>query len=85
MGYEARKTERKIDIRPPRQVAEERHRNAVRARFLELKGTTVEGTSDWRIMVVMAEEMGCTTQNIRNLLLKTGTIQVRRKTAAKKK
>ena len=81
MGYRARKTDEKIDFRPRRQIEEERHRKAVSARFLELREKTVEGTSDYRIMVVMAEEMGCTAQNVRNLLLKDGTIKVKRKVA----
>lgn len=73
--------ERKLDFRPRRKIEEELHRKAVSKRFLELREKSVEGTSDWRIMMVMAEEMGCTTNNVRHLLLKDGTIKVKRKAA----
>lgn len=79
MEYRTRKTERKLDFRPRRKIEEELHRKAVSKRFLELRDKAVEGTSDWRIMMVMAEEMGCTTNNVRHLLLKSGTICLKRK------
>lgn len=65
----------KIDLRTPLQRERDLHRQRVVKAFRRLRDSVCEGTSNERIMVAIAEEMGCTRQNVRAILLKCGVIK----------
>ena len=63
------------DLRTPLQRERARHRQRIVEAFRRLRGSVCEGTSDNRICVAIAEELGCTQQNVRATLLKCGEIK----------
>ena len=62
----------KIDFRSPLRIEQERRRNEIVSTFLDYKEAASDGSSDSRIMDAVAKKVGCTTQNVRAILLKQG-------------
>lgn len=67
------------DFRTPRQKAIAARREEAASIFAWLKENSVEGTTDNRIMYGVAEQMGCTRQNVRVLLISAGVIKPRKR------
>ena len=62
----------KIDFRSPARLEAEKRRKTIKALFLDLKSKAVTGSPDTRIMEEVARRVGCTPQNVRVQLIKTG-------------
>lgn len=62
----------KIDFRSPTKLAQEKRREEIISTFLGYKEQATEGSSVSRIMEAVAQKVGCTTQNVRNCLIKHG-------------
>ena len=62
----------KIDFRSPIRIEQEKRRKEIVSLYIEYKRKAKEGSSDSRIMAVVAEKVGCTMQNVRACLMKHG-------------
>lgn len=71
------------DLRTTCQKERAAHRERAVRIFNRIKEHSVEGTTDNRVMVGVAEEMGCTRQNVRMLLVRAGVITPKRRPGKK--
>ena len=62
----------KIDFRSPIRIEQEKRRKEIVNLYIAYKKKAKEGSSDSRIMAVVAEKVGCTMQNVRVCLMKHG-------------
>lgn len=63
------------DFRTPLQKQQEERRRCIIAMFADFRAKTTAATSDYRIMVVVAQKVGCTPQNVRATLIRANVIK----------
>lgn len=72
------------DFRTPLQKQNDERRKRIASMFVDYRKKADANVSNNRIMTVIAKELDCTTQNIRNILMKEGLI-IKRKQHRNKK
>lgn len=73
------------DFRTPQQKKLEEKRKSIVTMFTNYRAKATADTSDYRIMQVIASQIGCTTPNVRTILIKAQVIKPKRKAAAMRK
>lgn len=66
------------DFRTPFQKQQDERRQNIISMFVEFRTKANARTSDYRIMSVIAQQIGCTPQNVRATLLNANVITPRR-------
>ena len=69
----------KIDFRSPAKMEAEKRRKEIVALYLEYKSKAVAGSPEYRIMEAVARKVGCTQQNVRVHLIKSGVYTPKKK------
>lgn len=72
------------DFRTPLQRQQDERRKNIIAMFADYRAKAPKETSDNRIMMVVAQNVGCTQQNVRACLIKAHVIVPRKRRAATK-
>lgn len=72
------------DFRTPLQKQQDERKKNIIAMFADFRAKAPAGTSDSRIMLAVSQNVGCTQQNVRCILIKAGVIKPKRRTAVRK-
>lgn len=72
------------DFRTPLQKRQEERRRSIIAMFADFRAKATAETSDYRIMTVVAQQVGCTPQNVRATLLRANIIKPKRRYVIKR-
>lgn len=72
------------DFRTPLQRQQDERRRNIIAMYADYRAKAPEGTSDNRVMMAIAQMVGCTQQNVRACLVKAQVIVPRKRRAATK-
>ena len=74
------------DFRTPLQKQQdERKKKNIIAMFADFRAKAPAETSDSRIMLAVSQQVGCTQQNVRVILIKAGLITPKKRRAAVRK
>lgn len=73
------------DFRTPLQKERAERQKNIIAMFTDFRAKAPSDTSDSRIMLAVSQQVGCTQQNVRVILMNAGVITPKRKRANVKK
>lgn len=62
------------DFRTPLQKQQDERRQSIIAMFVDFRSKADSRTSDYRVMSVVAQKIGCTPQNVRAALIRENVI-----------
>lgn len=67
------------DFRTPLQKQQDERKKSVISMFADFRSKADESVSNSRIMAVIASRVGCTSQNVRVILVKEGLLKVKKR------
>ena len=67
------------DFRTPLQKQQDERKRNIIAMYADCRAKAGAGVSDNRIMTVIAQQVGCTPQNVRAILVKAGRLRPKRR------